>query len=440
MLRKIIALIMALLMIILATGCGDSATNAPETSQPSSSQPVSESKGSESKGSESKDPILIGAVYPLTGSVAAIGQNIKKGIDFAVNEINSAGGVNGRQIEIVWGDSQGDPKVGMSEAERIITTSDICCMMGCYQSAVTEVVSQVAEKYQIPMVTAISTASALTTRGYKYFFRLCPTNMTFLKSMMYGARDIAEENNYEIKTVGVIADNTLMGQETLQWAKYWSEELGWDVIVEVLHPTGAADLTSEVLTIKNANPDLLVGDSYVADAILWTKTMKEQGYKPKIFVCKATGYIDPTFIPNAGAAANGIFTATEWAADMSKGAETNAAFKEEYDIDMNGHSAQAYTTVWVLKTAIENAAEIERAAIRDALESLKIEDNFPGGNEIILPYNTIEFTTVEIDGVTHTNGNQNALTTVAQIQDGKYVTVWPFDVTENKAIFPATYE
>lgn len=428
MFKRIIAVVLTLLMVFSIAACGTS--NPQTTPTPSTG----------SNGTESKETIKIGAVYPLTGSVAAIGQNIKKGIDFAVNEINSKGGINGRNIEIVWGDSQGDPKVGMSEAERIITSTDIVAMLGCYQSAVTEVVSQIAEKYQVPMLTAISTASALTTRGYEFFFRLCPTNMSFLKSMMFGAADIAKENNYNIKTVGVIADNTLMGQETVQWAKYWAKELGWEVTVEVLHPTGAADLTSEVLTIKKANPDLLVGDSYVADAILWTKTMKEQGYKPKMFVCKATGYIDPTFIPNAGTAANGIYTATEWAADMTKGSDVNAEFKSVNGIDMNGHSAQVYTAVWTLKTAIEKASAVERSAVRDSIASLTIEGSFPGGNEIILPYDKINFTTVEIDGVTHKNGNQNALTTVAQIQNGKYVTVWPFDVTDNKAIFPATYE
>ena len=434
--KKIIALVMVALMLF-TIGC----QSATQTGTPSDSPKASTSQTAKAEpDTASKDPILIGAVYPLTGSVAAIGQNIKKGIEFAVEEINAAGGVKGRPIEIVWGDSQGDPKVGMSEAERIITTTGIVSVMGCSQSAVTEVVSQVAEKYEIPMVTAISTASALSTHGYEYFFRLCPTNMTFLKSMMYGARDIAAKNNYNIKTVGVIADNTLMGQETLKWAKYWSKELGWNVITEVLHTTGAADLTSEVLTIKNANPDLLVGDSYVADAILWTKTMNEQGYKPNIFVCKATGYIDPTFIPNAGGAANGIFTATEWAADMSKGSETNKAFKEKYGINMNGHSAEAYTVLWIFKTAMENATAIERGPIREALATLKVEDRFPGGGEIILPYNTIEFTTTDIEGVTHTNGNQHALTTVAQIQDGNYVTVWPFDVTDNKVQFPPSYK
>ena len=432
--KKFFALFLALIMALSLVACGGGKTEEPaKTDAPAKTEEPAKTEDSGS------DTIKIGGVYPLTGSVAAIGQNIVKGIEYAVNEINEAGGIDGKKIEMVWGDSQGDPKTGMSEAERIITTTDIVCMMGCYQSAVTEVVSQVAEKYQIPMVTAISTASALTTHDYKYFFRMCPTNMTFVKSMMYGARDIAEQQGYDIKTVGVIADNTLMGQETLKWAEYWAKDLGWEVIADVLHTTGAADLTSEVLTLKSANPDLLVGDSYVADAILWTKTMAEQGYKPGIFVCKATGYIDPTFIPNAGAYANGIYTATEWAADMSKGAEVNKGFNEVYGIDMNGHSAQAYTVVWLLKTAIENASAVERSAIRDALAELKIDGSFPGGNELILPYDAIEFTTTEIEGETHTNGNQNAITTVAQIQDGKYVTVWPFEATENSVVFPSPY-
>ena len=430
--KKFLALFLAMIMALSLVACGGGAKEEPKAEEPKAEEPAA---STESEG----DTIKIGGVYPLTGSVAAIGQNIVKGIEYAVNEINEAGGIDGKKIEMVWGDSQGDPKVGMSEAERIITTTDIVCMMGCYQSAVTEVVSQVAEKYQIPMVTAISTASALTTHDYQYFFRMCPTNMSFVKSMMYGARDIAEQQGYEIKTVGVIADNTLMGQETLKWAEYWAKDLGWEVIADVLHTTGAADLTSEVLTLKSANPDLLVGDSYVADAILWTKTMAEQGYKPGIFVCKATGYIDPTFIPNAGGYANGIYTATEWAADMSKGAEVNKGFNEVYGIDMNGHSAQAYTVVWLLKTAIENAAAVERSAVRDALAELKIEGSFPGGNELILPYDAIEFTTTEIEGEIHTNGNQNAITTVAQIQDGKYVTVWPFEATENSVVFPSPY-
>lgn len=391
--------------------------------------------------SASADPVRIGAVYPLTGDVAAIGQNIKRGIEFAVQEINDRGGIGGRPLEIVWGDSQGDPKVGMSEAERLITRERICALLGAYQSAVTEVVSQTAERYRTPFVTAISTANILTTRGYRYFFRLAPTNMTFLKSMIGFVSDYNRDKlGGKLKTAAIVADNTLLGQETLEWGKYWCKEYGIDVISEVLYAKGTPDLTSETLALKSSGADFLIADSYISDCILLVKTMSEQNFKPVITVGKATGFIDPTFIPNVGTLSNGITTALEWAPDMINGAETNKAFLAKYGIDMNGHSANAYTAVWVLKTAVEQAGSTDRDAIRQALADIKISKTFPNGPDIILPYDEIEFVDVDINGIKHTNLNYNAITSVAQIQDGKYITVWPFDKTDAAVLYPAPYK
>jgi branched-chain amino acid transport system substrate-binding protein len=340
----------------------------------------------------------------------------------------------------VYGDSQGDPKIGMSVAEKLITQNNVSTLLGAYQSAVTEVVSQVAERYQTSMLTAISTADQLTTHGYEYFFRLAPTNSIFLRSMIDYLVSIDKDTNTKIKSISIVADNTLMGQETAKWAKHWAAEKGIAVKAEVLYSQGAADLTSEVLTLKSAAADALVADCYISDAILLTKTMAEQGFKPNVMVGKATGFIDPTFIPNTGNLANGISTGQEWGPDLSKGKEVNAGFKARYNIDMNGHSAQSYTATWILKTAIEQAGSTDRKAIRDALKTIKIEKSFPGGNEIILPYDSISFSDVVWQGISHKNTNANAIVALAQIQDGKLVTVWPFEYTSNRPIVPAPFK
>ncbi len=385
--------------------------------------------------------LRIGCLYPLSGDVAPIGQNIKRGIDLAVDDINAAGGVSGRKLVIVWGDSQGDPKVGMSEAERLITREKVPCMLGAYQSAVTEVVSQVAERYQTPLVTAMSTANILTTRGYKYFFRLQGTNMGFLKSMvLYADAYNKEKLGGKLKTVAIVADNTLLGQETLEWSKYWAKELGYDVIAEVLYSKGTPDLTSEVLALRSAKPDILIADSYITDAILLVKTMIEQNFKPAIFVTKGTGFIDPSFIPNVGAIANGITSTVEWSPDMIRGAETNKRFRERFGVEMNGHSVQAYTGIWLLKTAIEKAGSTDRNKIRDTLENIVIENKFPNGPDLMVAYDKISFTTTEINGIKHTNLNPNTIQAISQIQDGKYVTVWPFSMTKSETIYPAPYK
>ena len=382
------------------------------------------------------DKIIIGAVYPLTGAVASTGQNIKKGIDLAVEDINASGGVLGKKLEIVYGDTQGDPKIGMSEAERLMTQGNVPVMLGAYQSGVTEVISQVAEKNSTPLLSAISTADVLTTRGYKYFFRMAPTNMMYLRDMVQYVVDWNAKSHSNLKTVAIIADNTLLGQETAKWGKYWADKQGLNVIKVILYTRDAADLSSEVVTLKSVKPDILMVDPYVSDAILLVKTMHEQGFKPKIMISKATGVIDPNFLKNLKSQAEGITTAVEWNKGMSKGKDINQKFEAKYGIPMNGHSAEAYTAVWVLKTAIDQAGEANRDKIRNALANLKFEKKFPNGPEIMLPYDKISFEAVERAGLKHLNQNANATLGIAQIRGDEYKTVWPFSVAEVQPVVP----
>lgn len=431
--KKILTMLLVLVMVAgTLSACGsDTGENGNESSEQTSKTAENGAAG---------ETVRIGALYPLTGDVSPIGNNIMRGIEFAVEEINAAGGLDGIPIEIVKGDTQGDAKVGMSEAERLITQEGVCAIIGAYQSSVTEVVAQVTERNQIPLLTAISTANTLTTHGYEYFFRLAPTNMMFLRDMIQFLSEVSEEyEEIDVKTIAVCADNTLLGQETSQWAEYWAKEFGIEFLGEVLYTKGAADLSAEVLQLQNLNPDALVVDNYISDGILLTKTLAEQGYHPEIMIAKATAYIDSSFLPNVGALANGITTAAEFNPG-SKGVEISDKFKEKYEVEMNGHSAEAYTAVWTLKTAIEQAVSLEPESIKNALSEIKIEGSFPNGSEIILPYDVIEFSDAEWDGVAHKNTNTGANLTILQIQDETYETVWPFEIKTADFMFPAEYE
>ena len=167
-------------------------------------------------------------------------------------------------------------------------------------------------------------------------------------------------------------------------------------------------------------------------------SIREQGYKPGIMIGKATAYIDPTYIPAVGGLANGIVTASEFNPG-TKGKEISDAFEEEYGVAMNGHSAEAYTAVWLLKTAIEQAETADRAGIKAALDAINIDGSFPGGEEIILPYDHISFGDVDMNGTAHVHTNADACVTIIQIQDGVYKTVWPFEIKEEEVLFPAPF-
>ena len=123
----------------------------------------------------------------------------------------------------------------------------------------------------------------------------------------------------------------------------------------------------------------------------------------------------------------------EFNPDLTNGVEINEDFKKVYNVNMNGHSAESYTVVWLFKAAIEKAGSTDGAAIRDALAGLSIDGAFEGGRKIVLPYSKIEFTPeYEIGGVKHYRDNTYASVAIAQVQDQEWKTVWPFEFASSK--------
>lgn len=387
------------------------------------------------------DTIKIGTIYAMSGGNAAIGENILRGIDFAVDEINAAGGVSGKKLQVVRGDHAGDAATGKSEAERLITQESVNVIMGCHMSVVTEVVAQVCQQYGIPMITAISTLDRLTDeehKDYDYFFRLCPLNSVYVEDMLMYLRDSQQQTGEQVKKVAIFTDKAAIGQELIRCVSLFADEYGLEVVAEVDYSSNATDLSSQVLALKQANPDAVLCDSYIGDATLFIQTLKEQNYIPKMIVAKANGFTDASFIPNLGASANGVASVVEFNSDLTNGAEINEDFKKVYNVNMNGHSAESYTVVWLFKAAIEAAGSTDGAAIRDALANLSIDGAFEGGRKIVLPYSKIEFPAEsEIGGAKHYRDNIHASVAIAQVQDQEWKTVWPFEFASAK-IKPVT--
>lgn len=386
------------------------------------------------------EPIRIGAIYALSGNNAAIGTNILRGIDFAVEDINAAGGVGGRPIEIIRGDTQGDSKVARSVAERLITQEKVHAIVGCHQSTLTEIVFEVCEQYKIPMITAISTVDSISSHNYEYCFRLCPMNSLYLENMFMYMRDQAEKTGNEVKTIAVFADDSMIGQEAIRCAEIYAPQYGMEIVEKIQYRQGAAELTDEILALKEADADAVLAESYVSDAILLMKTMQEQNYQPPILIAKANGFADPSFIPATEGISEGLTSVVEWNPDLTRGQDINKRFKEIFGIDMNGHSAEAYTAVWTFKTAFEQAGTDDGEAVKNALSEIDIQGAFPDGPEIILPYDRIKFEQHEFNGIMHYNNNIYASVAIAQIQDGKYRTVWPFEYSNQEIVYPAEYQ
>ncbi len=451
-LKKLASLVcVAALAVSALAGCSSGGGTAATTTAPAATTaaaaateaPAEKAEAGETAaaGTEATgEPIKIGTIYAMSGGSAAIGTNILRGIDFAVAEINAAGGINGRPLEVVRGDHAGDAATGRSEAERLITQEHVDVMMGCHMSVVTEVVAQVCQQYGVPMITAISTLDRLSNEEHKdmdYFFRLCPLNSVYVEDMLMYLRDSAEQTGEEIKTVAIFTDRAAIGQELIRCVELFKDKYGLELVVTVDYTSNATDLSAQVLALKQADPDAILCDSYIGDATLFIQTLKEQNYSPKMIVAKANGFTDPSFITNLGSIANGVASVVEFNPDLVNGVEINEEFKAEFGVDMNGHSAESYTVVWLFKAAIEAAGSTDGAAVKDALANLEINGEFPGGRKIVLPYDKIKFENYDLAGEPHYRDNTSASVAIAQIQDGEWKTVWPFDFADTKIAYPA---
>ena len=383
--------------------------------------------------------VKVGAVYPLSGATASTGEDLKQGVELALEIVNNKhddlnlpmakeeGVLGGKKLEVVFADHEGKPDKGKAEAERLITQEKVVALFGSYHSSVTKTASQAAEQAGIPFVNAESTNAQLTERGFKWFFRTTPHDGTFAENAFQFMKDLNDQKGAGLKTVALVYENTDFGKGFANLAKGFASQYGFDIVEEVSYPAKTQSVSAEVQKLKAANPDAVIFVSYVSDAILYMNTMKELGFAPKLVWANDAGFIASGFLENLGKDGEYITSREVWAADLAQArplvAQVNKLYHDKYGEDMNGNSARAFTGMLVLADAINRAGSTDPEKIREALKATDIP-----GDQLIVPWKGIKFG----------DDGQNMLGSgiVVQVLDGKYTTVWPFDLKAADIVFP----
>lgn len=387
--------------------------------------------------------ILIGAVYPLTGSQAPTGLDLKNGIDLAVELINSGNkdfnlplvkdggglkGLGGAKIKIVYGDSQADPQKGQAETERLITSDHVTAMLGSYNSAVTATASQVAERLGVPFVNPESSSPTLVTRGFKWFFRSTPDDSMFAENFFQFLDDLSEKAPGTVaRKVAILHTDDLFGSDVNRFCRTFAEMYKYEVAGDAAYKADTPDLTSEVQRMKASGAPILIEASYLPDATLAIKAMKQQNVNFQGILGMDAGFVDTQFVPNLGKDADGLLSREVWAKDLGAQKplvkQVNDLFRSKFNKDMNGSSARAFTGVFVLAAAINRAGSLEVAKIQAALQKTDIP-----ADQIIMPWSGIAF---------DQNGqNTKGRGIMVQIQGGQFVTVWPLELASKPVIWP----
>jgi branched-chain amino acid transport system substrate-binding protein len=384
--------------------------------------------------------IKIGALYPLTGNLAATGMDCKRGVDLAVEIINGKYDLNlpfakeegvpalgGAKIEVVYADTKGDPKNGLAEAERLITQEKVVALIGAYQSAVTKTGSQAAERLKTPFVCSDSSSPTLTQSGFKYFFRVSPHDGTMARNQFEFLKDLEKQKGKAVKTVALIYENTEFGANVAKMQKQYAQEFGYQVVADLAYPANASDVTSEVGKLMSAKPDVIMHAAYITDAILFTKTFKEMNVAPQGYLNMA-GYIESDYLPTVKADGNFFYVRSTFALDLAAKkpmvGKIAEMYKQKYNIAMGENTARSFTAPFVLADAFNRAKTTEAEAVVKAL----LETNIPG-DMILNPWKGVQF-----DPQTHQNIHASAM--LVQIQDQAYYTVWPFDAASRDVVWP----
>lgn len=431
--KRFIPLLLVISIIMgLLVGC----------SAPAEKPAVSEPSNTESTQGETTTPdeIVIGGLFPLSGPTAPTGNTAKDGIDLAIEIINGKyenidlpfakeeglPGLNGAKLRMVYSDTQGVPEKAQTIMEMLINDEKAVVIQGAYHSSVVAAAAVVSERYGIPFVSGDATSPALTTNGYKWFFRTCPHDGMIAETFYRFLDDLNEIQNANLKNVVTISENTLWGTNSADVEKRFGEEYGYNIVGEISYDSKASEFSSEIMKVKSYNPDVVLHSSYVADSLMMIKHYKQNDYSPLI-LGNGGGFVDPSFIETLGADAEYLITRTGYIDDLSFNKETietiEKMFFDKYGYKMVETSARDFTNTFVIADAINRAGSTDPEAIRVAL----VETDIPK-SDLIAAY----------DGVRFDESQQNELASMAvvQIQDGKYVSVWPFDSAGGELIYP----
>ena len=388
-----------------------------------------------------QEEIRIGVIYPLTGSAASTGLELKNAAQLAADLINGtdkglglplagAGGLpglKGAKIKLVFADHQGNPQVGASEAERLIAEHKVAALQGAYFSTVTTTASQVAERNGVPFLNADSSSPALTQRGFKWFFRTTPHDELFVQNAFEFLRDLQKTKGVQVKRIAIFAENTEFGTGAAKLQERYAKENGYEIVEKVLYPPKGTQLTSEVQKLKAAKPDVVFQSSYLSDAILSMRTYKDLGFLPTALLANDAGFNDSEFLKTMGKDGNYVISREVWALDLAAQkpviGKANDLYKARHGVNFNGNSARAFTGMIALADAINRAGSTRPEAIQAALKATNM-----GADQLIMPWGGIQYD--------ETGQNKKGAGIIVQVQDGKYVTVWPVAPGTKDVIWP----
>lgn len=364
-------------------------------------------------GSGATGKIRIGAALSLTGNLAAEAKLLKAGYDLWEGEVNQRGGIQvGNKkytVEMVYMNDESSADKAAALTERLITTDKVDFVFSPYGSGNVFAASAIAERHRKVMINAGGTAGNIYTRGFKYFFSAWATGDEYTKGLF----EVLAGLNPKPQSLAVLWKNDLGNREATKAAPERAGKTGINVVYNESFNPGTLEFATAFAVIKNSNPDLVIFGGQAPEMLAALRQMKAAGVRPKLLF-NTVAVTQPDFPKNAGPDSEGMLGATWFFADLNHKdpfwgdtATYVKMFKDKNGFEPDYHAEIGSVAGVLLAQALTKAGTTETEAVRKALTQLDLE--------------TISGP-VKFD---ETGKNGSAQMVLGQIQNGKYVPIWP---------------
>ncbi|HEX6178569.1 MAG TPA: ABC transporter substrate-binding protein [Thermoanaerobaculia bacterium] len=314
--------------------------------------------------------ILVGEYGSLTGPEATFGQSTHNGIMMAVDEINAAGGVNGRKIKVLTEDDQSKPEEAANAVSKLISQNNVVAVLGEVASSNSLAAAPICQANKVPMITPSSTNPTVTEKG-DYIFRMC-----FLDS--YQGESMANYISQQLKMnrAAILVD--VKSDYSTGLAQFFEEAFvknGGRIVARQSYAKGDNDFRAQLTAIRSANPQVIFVPGYYNDIGQIAIQARDLGIRQPL--AGGDGWESPKLIEIGGKALEGCFYSNHYfAGDPAQSVRQFVdKYRERFGQTPDSLAALGYDSAKVLANAMSKAGKLDGPSIRDQIAATK---GFPG--------------------------------------------------------------
>jgi len=314
---------------------------------------------------DSGDEIMIGVIAPLSGTNTFYGKDMVQSYQLAIDEINAAGGILGRQVKLYEADDGADPTMATTAASKIISKG-VDFVVGGYASGAIIPTLQMFSDENLLLLISNANSTEITKAGFTQSFMINNPGS-------HAVITLAELLKYlGSQKVALIHQGDSYTKDLADICREELPKSGFEIVAYEMMEQNAPDVSAIVTAIRNSGADFVYWCGYHADGSNVIKQLRRGGYTGNI--CVGDGSASPDLITACGEDGEGVYVTSPPHVKFSEGGEKfSADYKAKFNIDPGAYATLNYDTIYLLKEAIEKAGTADMEKVRDALMDIEFK-------------------------------------------------------------------